>query len=47
MGATEAAVLFELKLLRGIFFVLGCRIVPLLAFSAGKSDDVSHWLNPS
>jgi hypothetical protein len=47
MGAAKAAVLFELKLLRSIFLVLGCRIVPLLALGAGKSNDVSHWLNPS
>ena len=42
MLSTKTAILFELQLVRSIPFVLGRRIVALLALSAGKSHDVAH-----
>jgi hypothetical protein len=46
MGAAEAAVFLELQLLRRILLVLGGGIVSLLALSAGKGDNVSHFFLP-
>jgi hypothetical protein len=46
MGMTEAAILFELQLLRCVLFVLCGGIVSLLALSAGKGNDVSHVFLP-
>jgi hypothetical protein len=46
VGATEAAKLLELQLLRGILLVFGGRIIALLALGAGKRDDVSHFYLP-
>jgi hypothetical protein len=42
---TETAVLAELQLLRGGLFVLGCRVVSLLALGTCKGDDISHYRN--
>jgi hypothetical protein len=38
----EAAVLVELKFLRGVLLVLGSGIVALFALGATKGDDVSR-----
>jgi len=46
VGTAEAAKLLELQLLRGVFLVLGGRIIALLALGAGKRDDVSHFYLP-
>jgi hypothetical protein len=46
VGTAEAAVFLELQLLRRILLVLGGGVVPLLARSAGESDDVSHGVFP-
>jgi hypothetical protein len=46
VAATEAAKLLELQLLRGILFVLGGRVIALLALGAGKRDYVSHLYLP-
>jgi hypothetical protein len=40
--AAEPAVLAELKFFRLGFFVLGRCVISLLAFSAGKRNDISH-----
>ena len=42
MLAAETAILFELQLVRSILFVLGRRVVALLALGAGKSHYVAH-----
>jgi hypothetical protein len=38
----ETAVLAELQLIGSIFFVLGRRVIPLLAFGASQGNDVPH-----
>jgi hypothetical protein len=42
MSAAKAAIFFELKLSWGIFLILGCGIVAVLAFRASKSNYISH-----
>jgi hypothetical protein len=46
VSPAEAAKLLELQLLRGVLFVLGGRIIALLALGAGKRDDISHFYFP-
>jgi len=46
VSPAEAAKLLELQLLRGVLFVLGGRIIALLALGAGKRDDISHVYLP-
>ena len=38
----ETAVLLELQLVRSILFVLGRRVVALLAFGASKGHYIAH-----
>ena len=42
MSLTESAVFLKLQFLRCISLVFGCRIIPSLALSAGKGNDISH-----
>jgi len=42
MGFTESAILFKFQLIRRIFFVFRCRIIPALAGPTRKSDYISH-----
>ena len=44
MGPAKATVFTELKLLRSILLVFGCRVVALLALTARQGNDVSHWV---
>jgi hypothetical protein len=46
VNPAEAAVFLELQLLGGGSFILGCRIVSLLALGTCKGDDVSHFKYP-
>jgi hypothetical protein len=40
--AAKTAILFKLQFVRSILFILGGRVVALLALSAGKSHDIAH-----
>jgi hypothetical protein len=42
MLAVETTVFFKLKLVGGVSFVLGRRVIPLLALSAGQGNNVAH-----
>jgi len=42
MALTEATILAKLQLVRSVFLVLCCGVVPALALSAGQSDNVTH-----
>ena len=42
MSTAEAAILFELQLVRGRALVFGRGVVPALALPASQSDDLSH-----
>ena len=45
MSTTEAAVFLHFKLAGGVLLVLRRSIVAVLAFRAGKGNDVSHALS--
>ncbi len=45
MSTTETAVFLHLQLAGSVFLVLRRSVVAVLAFGAGKGNDVSHALN--
>ena len=42
----ETTILAELQFLRSCLFVLGRRVIALLALGAAQRDDISHCLTP-